>query len=245
MLLLLPAGYLLGARRELPAPPPPCRRSRPGRALAGAATASGAPCRRVALDGGTPAWVEAELLARDWRSEQQLHLVLAADDVIRTSDGPTAGSDQLIRSVGEDLDDRAALRTFFRIDHEEEGRRANRSTRSEHETDQALDVRQGLSPPAQYFTAVRDGQPAGMVCIWLGDGGPAVVEDVFVHPDHRHHGIASALIAHAVGWGRDHGAGAVLIAADPSDTPKDLYVRLGFVPVVATGSLTAPPAAMS
>ncbi len=54
---------------------------------------------------------------------------------------------------------------------------------------------------------------------------------MFTHPDFRHRGLATALIDHCVADRRAHGAGPVVIVADPTDTPKRMYAALGFRPV--------------
>jgi predicted GNAT family acetyltransferase len=57
------------------------------------------------------------------------------------------------------------------------------------------------------------------------------VENLFTHPDHRHRGIATALIHHCVADARAHGSRPVVIVCDPNDTPKNMYGALGFRPV--------------
>jgi predicted GNAT family acetyltransferase len=64
--------------------------------------------------------------------------------------------------------------------------------------------------------------------------GIGQVEDLFTHPDFRHRGIATALIAHCVADARARGAGPVLITADPLDTPKQMYAAMGFRPFSVT-----------
>ena len=56
------------------------------------------------------------------------------------------------------------------------------------------------------------------------------VEDLYTHPRLRRRGIATALLARGVADCRHRGADAVLIGARPDDTPKHLYVALGFRP---------------
>jgi hypothetical protein len=49
---------------------------------------------------------------------------------------------------------------------------------------------------------------------------------------HRsHRGLATALIHPCVADARSKGAGPVVIAADPTDTPKHMYAAMGFRPV--------------
>lgn len=52
-----------------------------------------------------------------------------------------------------------------------------------------------------------------------------------MHPDYRKRGVATALIHHCVSQCRAKGAGPVVIVADPTDTPKNIYARMGFRPV--------------
>ena len=66
---------------------------------------------------------------------------------------------------------------------------------------------------------------------WEGIDGVGQVEDLFTHPDHRHRGLATALLHHGIADCRAHGAGPVVIVADPTDTPKQIYAALGFRPV--------------
>jgi len=102
-------------------------------------------------------------------------------------------------------------------------------------------MRRQLSRHAHYLVAATDAaRPVGFTCSWVGPGALGIVEDVFVHPDWRHRGIASVLVTAAVAAARERGAAEVIIAADPDDTPKDLYQHLGFAPFVVTRALNAP-----
>ena len=65
--------------------------------------------------------------------------------------------------------------------------------------------------------------------------GVGQVENLFTHPDYRNRGIATALIHHCVADARAKGAGPVVIVADPTDTPKNIYARMGFRPVAVVG----------
>lgn len=87
------------------------------------------------------------------------------------------------------------------------------------------------SPPMQYWLAYGDGQPRGFCAAWEGLDGIGQVEDLFVHPDYRHRGLATALIHQCVAVCRERGAGPVVIVADATDTPKQMYATLGFQPV--------------
>lgn len=76
-----------------------------------------------------------------------------------------------------------------------------------------------------------DGRTAAYLYSWEGLNGLGQVEDLFTHRDFRHRGIATALNHHCLAGCRQNGARAVIIAADPSDTPKQMYPALGFRPV--------------
>jgi len=92
-------------------------------------------------------------------------------------------------------------------------------------------VDRGKCPPVQYFLAYVDGRPAAYFNSWVGIDSIGQVEDLFTLPEYRKRGIATALIHHCVVDCRDKGARHVVIVADPSDTPKQIYARLGFRPV--------------
>jgi ribosomal protein S18 acetylase RimI-like enzyme len=86
-------------------------------------------------------------------------------------------------------------------------------------------------PPVQYFLAYVAGKAVAYFNSWAGVDGVGQVEDLFTHPDYRNRGIATALIHHCVGDARAKGARDIVIVADPTDTPKNLYTRMGFRPV--------------
>ena len=86
-------------------------------------------------------------------------------------------------------------------------------------------------PPVRYWLAYVGERPVAYFASWAGVGGVGQVEDLFTHPDFRLRGIARSLIFHCVGASRDDGAGPIVIAADPADTPKNIYHGLGFHPV--------------
>ena len=85
--------------------------------------------------------------------------------------------------------------------------------------------------PVEYVMAYQDGRPVGFCSMWEGLEGMGQVEDLFVHPAYRRRGIATALIDTCVERMRARGTGPVMIVADATDTPKDMYVALGWSPV--------------
>lgn len=110
------------------------------------------------------------------------------------------------------------------------------------EDPEAIAISDGLAatnrmkcPPVRHFMAYVDDRPVGFFNAWEGEGGGiGQVEDLFVLPEHRHRGIATALIHHCVADARAHGAGPIVICADPTDTPKHMYAALGWRPVALT-----------
>jgi GNAT superfamily N-acetyltransferase len=86
------------------------------------------------------------------------------------------------------------------------------------------------TPPVRRWFACVDGVPRAFFASWPGENGVGMVEDLFCHPNYRHRGLATALLAHAVSDARDRGAGPVIINSDPRDTPKRMYDRMGFHP---------------
>lgn len=89
-------------------------------------------------------------------------------------------------------------------------------------------------PPVRYFLASVGDRPVGFFNAWEGDGGIGQVEDLFVLPEYRKRGIATALIHHCVADARAHGAGPVVICAAADDTPKHIYANLGWRPIALT-----------
>jgi predicted GNAT family acetyltransferase len=85
--------------------------------------------------------------------------------------------------------------------------------------------------PVQNWLAYIDGSAVAYFNSWEGTDGVGQVENLFTHPDFRHRGLATALIHHCVADSRRKGAGSVVITADPSDTPKQMYAALGFRPL--------------
>lgn len=100
-----------------------------------------------------------------------------------------------------------------------------------HLAAEMLQARKLKSPPARFWMAYVEGQARSYLFSWEGVDGVGQVEDLFTHPDFRRRGLATALIHHCVGDARAHGAGPVVIVADPSDTPKQMYAAMGFRPV--------------
>ena len=104
----------------------------------------------------------------------------------------------------------------------------------EHVADSLFESHRRRVPPVRYYLAYVNNEPVGYFNSWEGLDGMGQVEDLFVDPAYRKRGIATALIHHCVADARAHGAGPVTIFADPDDTPKHIYARMGFRPVATT-----------
>jgi GNAT superfamily N-acetyltransferase len=87
------------------------------------------------------------------------------------------------------------------------------------------------SPAVRHFLALGGGRPVGCFNSWSGVDGVGQVEDLFVLPEWRHLGVATALIHRCVADARARGAGPIVICTDLSDTPKTLYRRMGWRPL--------------
>ena len=84
----------------------------------------------------------------------------------------------------------------------------------------------------RYWLAYVDGVPRGFLGSLVDADGMGQVEDLYVEPEVRHRGLATALIHRAVADCRARGAGPVLIVSDAGDTPKVMYAAMGFRPLL-------------
>ena len=134
-------------------------------------------------------------------------------------------------------------RRLKRLDWREHAARLGLSTSSRIADDLATSSRL-KSPPMQCLLAFVDGQAVGYCQAWEGLAGYGQVEDLFVDPAFRRQGIATALLHAAVRAARDAGAGPIVIVADPADTPKAMYVEMGWSPVALIRQWGKPQAAV-
>ena len=103
---------------------------------------------------------------------------------------------------------------------------------------QMFDTKRLKQPPVQYFMAYVEDKPVAYFNSWAGIDGVGQVEDLFTLQKFRKRGIARALIHHCVADARAKGAGPVIIAADPKDTPKRIFAGMGFRPVAVHSHYT-------
>ena len=179
--------------------------------------------RRFDIDAMTPPEVEARLAFEGKFSfvSRGLHLVLEGD--LRAT--PKAVD---MREILNDSD-WDAYAHLLDMDHIEEARKHDRLADLSL-TPEWVTYLQAKSPAVRFWLAYLDDMPVGFFNSWPGENGVGQVEDLFTHPDFRHRGIATALIAHCVADARARGAGPIVITADPDDTPKLMYAALGFRP---------------
>jgi GNAT superfamily N-acetyltransferase len=95
-----------------------------------------------------------------------------------------------------------------------------------------------------WFLALADGKAVGYFSE-QSKSGLGYLEDLFVLPAYRLHGIATALVHHAAASARSNGARVVFLPCAANDTPKEMYRRMGFEPVFVfrNYSKPVPPAA--
>jgi GNAT superfamily N-acetyltransferase len=178
--------------------------------------------RRFDLDFTTPPEFEARLALEGYQRSDALVMLLEGDLV-----GSAKPHD--IRLVTDEADWQAHV-ALHDLDWREYSERIPGSF-DEETARQMMLSRRSKSPPAQLWLACVDGEPRAYCSSWVGPGGMGLVEDVFTHPEFRHRGLATALIHHCVGEVRREGAGGVVIVADVTDTPKQMYAATGFRPV--------------
>ena len=178
--------------------------------------------REFGVDFRTPPAFVARLLLDGYERRDSLVMVLEGDLRARPSDVE-------IRPVQTEDDWReyAALKALDWLEHERRIKKA-----PEPSVGEALyAVGRLKQPPVQYWFACLKGRPLAYFNSWGGIDGVGQIEDLFTHPKFRHRGLATALIHHCVRECRRNGAGPVVIVADPTDTPKQMYAAMGFRPV--------------
>ena len=186
--------------------------------------------RTFKVDPRTPSGFESRLLLEGYTGSAELQLLLEGD----LDANPTTID---IRTVESDTDWEAVAR-LTRLDHEEEAEKANREPVDPVVTAQMVSSKKVKAPDLTFFLAALDGVDCGFFSSWPGANGVGKVEDLFTVAAFRRRGVATGLIAHAVGDARDRGAGPVLIGADPDDSPKHMYAAMGFRPLCVLRSYT-------
>lgn len=193
---------------------------------------AGVPHGRFDLDLDTPPEFEARLALEGYRGDEALVMLLEGELI-----GEATACD--IRAV-ETETDWAVYAALHAIDWRDYTERLGRPAQPDV-GEAMMRCRRAKAPPVRWWLAWADGEPRAYFSSWEGTEGVGQVEDLFTHPEFRHRGLATALIHHCVADSRAHGAGPVVIVADPTDTPKELYARMGFRPVAVRRSWWREP----
>ena len=104
----------------------------------------------------------------------------------------------------------------------------------------AAGTRAMATPGTRFVVADHEGTPAAYATLY-SDGAVAQVEDVSTQPRARGHGLARAVVQHAVDLARADGHELVFLVADADDWPRELYARLGFDPIGHCWAFVRPP----
>jgi GNAT superfamily N-acetyltransferase len=200
------------------------------------------------LDGLTPPAVEARMVLEGYEVDVMVHLVLPAHEEVRDiSSRRAARSADAGRSAIEvrpvtGEPDWASLGRLVRADHVEAAAREGREVWGQDVTDQMVARKRQRAGALPFFLARIGGVDVGHGCAWRGtaEDGIGMVEDLFTAPDHRHMGVATALIAHGVDYARAGGAEAVMIGAAAEDTPRFMYAAMGFCPTFTSRTYLGP-----
>ena len=105
----------------------------------------------------------------------------------------------------------------------------------------ARGTRAMATPGTRFVVADHEGSTAAYATLY-SDGAVAQVEDVSTQPRARGHGLARAVVQHAVHLARADGHELIFLVADADDWPRQLYARLGFDPIGHCWALVRPPA---
>ncbi len=179
--------------------------------------------RRFDVDFRTPPAFVARLALEGYERYDALVLLLEGDLI-----GEARQHD--IRPLETD-DGWQAYAELHALDWRENAERTKRPDEGASVPEQMQATHRAKQPPVQYWLAYIEGRPVAYFNSWGGIDGVGQVEDLFTHPDFRHRGLATALIHHCVADCRGKGAGPVVVAADPTDTPRHMYAAMGFRPV--------------
>jgi GNAT superfamily N-acetyltransferase len=198
---------------------------------------AGLPHRVFHIDPWTPPAFEARLVLDDFEFEDEIQLLLEGELDLARDPPPVE-----MRLVESD-EDWSTIRRLTRLDHEEQARRDVHPLWDEEVTTEMVATKRAKAPELRFWLARAGGADCAFLSSWPGVDGIGKVEDLFTHPDHRHRGIATALIVHCVGDARERGAGPVLIGALPNDTPMRMYAAMGFRPFCVTHRGRKPAAA--
>lgn len=184
--------------------------------------------RLIMTDAFTPDALIARLLA-DRYVELDATIQMVLDGPLARVDAPPIA----VRPV-ESEEDWKTLYGLMHADHDEGARSHHLALADEITLGLVRDIQRKAGPSTMYLAEL-DGQPvayaAGVDCA----NGLGLIEDVFTLPGYRGCGIASGLIAHAIGGLRAEDARRpVYLGAHARQKAKHLYRGLGFLPLTVT-----------
>jgi GNAT superfamily N-acetyltransferase len=180
------------------------------------------PQRLVRLDADAPALVEAMLVLRGYQRSATLFAVLEGD--VR---GRAPVHD--VRGITTEAD-WAAHAELKRRDWDEVAE--SKGLRDVADVGPALAaIARAKAPGVTWWLASLGGVPCGYLAAFVGVDGMGQVEDLYVTPETRHRGVATALLHRGIADCRARGAGSVVIVSDADDTPKHMYAAMGFRPL--------------
>jgi GNAT superfamily N-acetyltransferase len=182
----------------------------------------------VVCDAGVEPIVEARLAAEGFAAEAVLQLVLEGS-LARAARHPA----EVTLEPAENDDDWAALVELKHADFEESAAKAGQPPFARAVAEQMVETWRGKAG-MRFWLGRAGGVPCAYLGTWAGREGLGMLESLFTLPGQRHRGIATALIERAIDAVRAEGAAAVLIGAAVDDTPRQMYVDLGFRPICLT-----------
>ena len=189
------------------------------------------PQRLVRLDSDTPPVVEAVLVLRGYQRGATIFLVL--EDAL-VGAAPAHDVRPIVDEAGWTAQARLQQRGWSEVVA------AKNLSGLGHVGGQMVRIDRVKSPPAVWWLAYLSEKPCGFVASFVGPDGIGQVEDLYVEPEVRRRGLATALIHRAVADCRARGAGPVLICADVDDTPKQMYAAMGFRPIAVEQKYLLP-----
>lgn len=136
----------------------------------------------------------------------------------------------IIRAGPGDVEPIALLfdlyRQFYEQSGDPDGARAFIGERMDHDESViflAMNIDGGVDEPAGFVQLYPIFSSVRMIRVWL-------LNDLFVHPDHRRHGIGHLLMDRSIVHARDTGYGRLELAtATDNHEARQLYESLGFV----------------
>lgn len=184
--------------------------------------------RSVRVDPWTrPLGVEARLLQENYQASTEIVMAMA---------GPPGGRPANVEMVSiDDENGWAALKRLMQADAAEVSRRRGRASSG----DEMFALARRRGDAFTWFLAVVDDRAVGHFSERTRHG-VGYLEDLFVLPDYRLRGIATALVYEAAASARSKGAGLVFLPAAAEDTPKEMYRRMGFEPVYLFRNYSKP-----